>query len=345
MKLTKTAVAFVFTAVTGVADMTTAQAGEPIWDANTIEMQSEQLADGVYAFYGKDTPAKNAQGAAAATSGGLIVGTRGSLLIDTMLNQRLHTQLRTLSAKLGQVPASAGFSYAVNTSAHGDHSYGNMYLPASTRVIQHQHTADYIKGHLADDKAFMVQYFGTGRGIEPINARPADLLIPQNGKLSLDLGGKTVDIIDFGFAQTGGDLFVWEASSKTLWAGNAFIAAKPALPWLLDGRLLETLDTFNKVYAFLPDDARVVPGHGVPIKKSDLKWHLDYLSAVKTQVSQAVAQGLSLEQTVQQVQMPEFGGYQLFGWVHSGLNVPAAYRDLSPANIATSSSPAPTKTN
>jgi cyclase len=36
-----------------------------------------------------------------------------------------------------------------------------------------------------------------------------------------------------------------------------------------------------------------------------------------------------LEQTVKQVTMPEFGGYALFGWVHPGLNVPAAYKDLS----------------
>jgi cyclase len=46
-------------------------------------------------------------------------------------------------------------------------------------------------------------------------------------------------------------------------------------------------------------------------------------------VQAAIDKGLTLEKTVQQTPMPEFGGYALFGWVHGGLNVPAAYRDLT----------------
>ena len=60
-----------------------------------------------------------------------------------------------------------------------------------------------------------------------------------------------------------------------------------------------------------------------------MKWHIDYLAAVQKNVQAAVDKSLTLEQTVQQTTMPEFGGYALFGWVHPGLNVPAAYRDLS----------------
>ncbi len=147
--------------------------------------------------------------------------------------------------------------------------------------------------------------------------------------MTLDLGGKTVEVIDFGFAQTGGDLFVWEPDAKIMWAGNAIIAPKPALPWLLDGKLVETLATLSKVYAFLPADAKVIPGHGVAMTRDDIKWHLDYLAAVQKNVQAAIDQGLTLEQTVKQVAMPEFGGYALFGWVHPALNVPAAYKDLS----------------
>lgn len=116
-----------------------------------------------------------------------------------------------------------------------------------------------------------------------------------------------------------------------LWAGNAIIASRPALPWLLDGHLVETLATLKKVQAFLPDDARIVPGHGVPMPKAGLQWQIDYLEAVKSQVQAAVNEGLSLEATVQKVKLQEFRGYVLFDWVHAGLNVPAAYKDLKPA--------------
>jgi glyoxylase-like metal-dependent hydrolase (beta-lactamase superfamily II) len=299
-------------------------AAEPIWDGNKVEMVSEKLGDGVFAYYASNAKELNVKGGAAATSSGLIVGTKGALLIDTLLNKRLNAQIQALSQKLGRKP----ILYAVNTSSHGDHTYGNMYLPANTVIIQHEQTRRYISEHLADDKAFMIKNFGAGRGIEEIKARTGDLLVAPGGKVTLDLGGKTVEIIDFGFAQTGGDLWVWEPQTKVLWTGNPIIAKKPALPWLLDGHLVATLDTLRRVYDFLPADARVVPGHGVAMNKEDIKWHIDYLSTVRTQVQAAIDKGLDLDATVKQVAMPEFAGYVLFGWVHPSLNVPAAYKDL-----------------
>jgi glyoxylase-like metal-dependent hydrolase (beta-lactamase superfamily II) len=107
------------------------------------------------------------------------------------------------------------------------------------------------------------------------------------------------------------------------------IASKPALPWLLDGRLVETLETLKKVYAFLPADAKIIPGHGVAMQREDLQWHIQYLETIRSKVQASIDAGLTLEQTVQRTAMPEFSGYALFGWVHPGLNVPAAYRDLS----------------
>lgn len=308
------------------AASTPAWAAEPIWDANKVQMRSQRLAPGVFALLPADAAALNAKGAAAATSGGLIVGTRGALLIETLLNRRLHDQVRALvRAQAAGLP----LLYAVNTSSHGDHSFGNMFLPRETRLVQHVQTARFIAGHLEKDKAFMLQHFGKGRGIEPIRAREPDVLVPDGGMLVLDLGGRQVEVHDFGFAQTGGDLFVWEPQSRTLWAGNPVIAAKPALPWLLDGKLVQTLATLQKVYDFLPADATIVPGHGVPMGREGLRWHLDYLQAVQSGVKDALARGLSLEQTVAELKLPEFRGYQLFDWVHPGLNVPAAYRDLA----------------
>lgn len=303
----------------------TVAAAEPIWDANKVHMTSERLAPGVYAFYAGDAKTLNTKGGAAATSGGLIVGSKASLMIETMLNRRLHDQARALAAKVSAAPPT----YAVNTSAHGDHSFGNMYLPATTRIIQHVNTRDFIAQHLENDKAFMIKNFGTGRGIEPIQARGADVLVPAGGRLILDLGGKRAEIIDFGFAQTGGDLFVWEPDAKVLWAGNAIIAQRPALPWLLDGHLVQTLATLRTVHAFLPADARIVPGHGVVMGRDELQWQIDYLAAVKAGVEKALADGLSVQQTIERVALPEFRGYALFDWVHPGLNVPAAYRDLA----------------
>lgn len=305
--------------------MNNAHAQEPVWDGNKVLLVSEKLADGVFAYYPSDAKELEKQGNPVATSGGFIIGDKGVLIIDTMLNKRLNQQVRDLVKKKTQTPVL----FAVNTSFHGDHSYGNMYLPKNTVVIQHEHTKDYVDKHFKADTEFMINNFGTGRGIENIVPHTGDILVAKGGKITVDLGGKKVEIVDFGFAQTGGDLFVWEPASKVLWTGNPVISVKPSLPWLLDGHLLDTLETLKKVYAFLPDDARIVPGHGSVMGREDIMWHINYLETVKTEVQKAINDGLTLEKTIERVKVPEFRGYALFDWVHSGLNVPAAYKDLS----------------
>jgi len=309
-----------------------AQEQEPIWDGNKVEMISEKLASDVYAFYDKNAKELNAKGGAAATSGGLIVGERGSLLIETLLNKRLNAQVQELSKKLSN---NKPILFAVNTSSHGDHWYGNMYLPATTLIIQHVNAKQYIDGHLNEDKQFMIQNFGKGRGIEEIKARTGDILVEKGSKIRIDLGGKLVEIIDFGFAQTGGDLFVWEPQSKILWTGNPIVAGKPSVPWLLDGHLLETLETLKKVYQFVPSDAKIVPGHGVMLKREDLRWHIDYLIAIKNNVQKAHSQGLNQEQCVKTTTeaMKDFHGYCVWDWVHCGVNVPKAYEELKSDHI------------
>lgn len=308
----------------GLITVVNAAESEPVWDGNKVVLVSEMLAEGVYAYYPDDAKELEKKGLPVATSGGFIVGEKGVLMIDTMLNKRLSMQAQQLIKKASNKP----ILYALNTSYHGDHSYGNMYLPKGTKIIQHVNAKKYIDKNFKQDTQFMIQNFGTGRGIEDIKPIDADILVGTGGEVTVDLGGKFVQIFDFGFAQTGGDLFVWEPQSKTMWTGNPILAIKPSLPWLLDGHLVETLETITKVYEFLPDDARIIPGHGTSIKKTDLKWYLDYLSAVRTEVQKAIDEGLTLEQTVEKVKLPEFTGYALFGWVHPSLNVPAAYKDL-----------------
>lgn len=311
----------------GLLFSATVVAQEPIWDGNTVQLQAEKLADGIYAVVPDDAAEKAPKGIPVATSAGFVIGEKGVLVIESMLNKRLATQLINLVKQVTDKP----IRYAVNTSFHGDHSYGNYVFPASTSIVQHVVTKAYVDQHFEKDAAFMIQNFGADRGIEEVVPRPGDILIPEGGSLALDLGGKTVELRDFGFAQTGGDLFVWVPDAKILWAGNAVIAQKPALPWLLDGHLVETLATLQKVYDFIPADTRIVPGHGPVTDRSAIEWNIKYLTTVRIEVAAAIKDGLTLEQTVNRVEMPEFAGYQLFGWVHPSLNVPAAYKDLSKA--------------
>lgn len=314
----------IISVVIGIAMAGTALAQEPVWDGNKVVLEAQKLAEGVYAVIPSDAGDLAPEGRPVATTGGFVIGDNGVLVVESMLNERLTRQLFDLIAAETDKPVR----YLVNTSFHGDHSYGNMYVPENVNIIQHEATANYIANHLDGDKQFMIQNFGEGRGIEEIEATQADILISKGGRLTIDLGGRKVEIQDFGFAQTGGDLFVSVPEANVLWTGNAVVAQAPALPWLLDGHLLETKATLTAVYDHFDANTVVVPGHGLVTNMGAVKWNIDYLAAVETGVRAAIGKGLSLEETVAEVQLPDFQGYALFGWVHPSLNIPAAYKDL-----------------
>ncbi|MCC2673217.1 MAG: polyketide cyclase [Ramlibacter sp.] len=303
----------------------TAFADAPVWDANKVQLAPQQLAPGVWAMVPTGADQLSPKGVPLATTAGVIVGSRASLVVDTMLNKRLADMVLAHARKVhgGKAPA-----FAVNTSYHGDHSYGNMYLPASTVIIQHATTKDYVDKSFEADTKFMIGAFGKGRGIEQIQPRTGSVLVPKGGALLLDLGGKQVELRDFGFAQTGGDLWVWIPQDKILFAGNPVVTEKPGIPWLLDGHVQESLDTLVRVKAFLPAGATIVPGHGRRLPKDGLDWHIAYLQELRDQVKAAVDRGESVEQVVASVPMTNFRGYGIFDWIHKQVNVPAAYKEF-----------------
>ncbi|WP_444934137.1 MBL fold metallo-hydrolase [Microbulbifer sp. JTAC008] len=317
------------TLLAGVAFTVNAIAQEPVWDGNTVILESQKVSDGIYAVIPSDASEKAGNGYPIATSGGFVIGENSVLVIESMINERLAEQMISLVKAETDKP----IKYLVNTSYHGDHSYGNYVFPSSVSIIQHESAKDYVDNYFEQDTAFMISNFGEGRGIEDVIPKTGDILVPKNGSISIDLGGKTVDIDDFGFAQTGGDLFVSVKGENILWTGNPVVSTKPALPWLLDGHLLETLATMKYVYGAINESTLVIPGHGPITNRSAIKWHIDYLTALKNKVEKAIARGLSLEETVEKVQLPKYQGYALHEWVHSGLNVPAAYKELSSSKV------------
>ena len=307
------------------ADNRQQESDQVVWDANTVLLESQEIGPGVYAVIPTEAHDKVPQGRPAATSGGFVVGERGVLVVDTMLNARLAGQVIGLIREVTDLP----IRYIINTSYHGDHCYGNFVFPKTACVIQHPATREYVAEHFDEDRAFMLQYFGRGRGIEEVIPRDADLLVEDN--LTIDLGGISVEIRHFGFAQTDGDLFVYVPECEVLFTGNALIAKAPALPWLLDGRHRESLATMRAVQESLSANATVVPGHGLPLTRDDMTFSIEYLSTLDREVAAAIKEGLTLEQTVERTgtEMSDFKGYALWDWVHAQVNVPAAYRALS----------------
>ena len=295
-----------------------------IWTPNATVLTSEELAPDVFAVYSSDAAEKAPQGVPLPTSSGFVVGDDGVLVIDSMINRQLACQLIGLVREQTDKP----IRYVVNTSYHGDHTYGNYVFPESTTIIHHERTKAYIEANFAADVAFMEQNFGADQGIDEVVPRTADVTVDDKGMM-LDLGNRTVELQYFGFAQTDGDLFVWLPDVGVMWTGNPLIAEKPAIPWLLDGHLEESITSLTAVHDFLPDNARLVPGHGRPVTPTSLRHSLNYLETLRDQVKGAIDEGLSQAETVERITMDDFAAYAIYGWVHPQVNVPNAYAELS----------------
>lgn len=300
----------------------------PIWDANKVTLKLHKIADNVYAVSPGTTETETTKGIVQATSAGFIVGEKGVLLIETMLSKGLYDQLYKLVRSVTPKP----IVYAINTSDHGDHCFGNYLLPKETILIQNEFCKENLAKNYDNIKQFMIMLFGKGRGIEESVYRPADLTIAINQTMKIDMGkGNVVEVINVGTAQSPADLFVYlkSPSGNVLWAGNPFIAESPTIPWLFDGYFLEPVQNLNKIYNMISDKDIVVPGHGRITNKAGIKYTIDYVTALQANVENAVKKGLTLEETKAAVTMKEFDkGYELFNWLHFNFNVPNAYKDI-----------------
>lgn len=295
------------------------------WTPNGIRLVSQRLGDDAFAIYDAAAEANGAAGIPSATSGGFVIGADGVLMVETMINRQLFCQ----AVDLIRAETDKPILYAINTSHHGDHSYGNTWLPAGVQVIQHAETAAFIGAHFAEDVAWMEGNFGDDQGLGDAVARAADIVVDASG-YTVDLGGGvTVEAAYHGFGQTHGDLFVYAPRAGVMWTGNPLISAAPAIPWLLDGRAVEVRETLARVRAAVPADTRFVPGHGAVLDARGFDFSLAYLDALIEGVRASVAAGHSLEETVEAVDLEDFQGYALWGWVHAMVNVPATYAELA----------------
>lgn len=278
-----------------------------------VQMHARQLADGVYAVMASDVDDTDHT----ATNAGFIVGDSGVLVVESLSNGRLASQVIGEVRKVTALP----IRFLVNTSFHGDHCFGNFAFPSQTVIIHHEATKRVIDERFEQDRAFMIGLLGAGVGIEEVVARSADLTV--SGSCSVDLGGKHVDIEHIGYAQTDGDLVVRVREDNIVFVGNMLQGPPPAFPWLLEGRAEEALVTYRRLYEILDDDTRIVPGHGRTMRRADVLHSITYLDRLTSGAREARDKGLSAAQAREALAMKEFSDYSMYEFIHLQVNVPA----------------------
>ena len=275
-----------------------------------------QLAPGVFVHLGQQL-ALDAPGHDDIANIGFIVGGRCVAVIDTGGSMRIGRALRSAIRRRTALP----ICYVVNTHVHVDHVLGNAaFRQDRPSFVGHWALAeaiarsrDFFLQHYADD---LDQPADAGQIIAP------DQAVQQ--KLTLDLGGRHLQLQAWPTAHTDCDLTVLDDRSGTLWAGDLLFRDRlPALDGNASG-WLAVIDQLARLQV-----QRTVPGHG-PVT-TDLAAALDaerrYLRALVDGVRQQLAQGGSMQQAIAQVAAAEKPHWLLWDSTHPH-NVARVYEQL-----------------
>lgn len=249
---------------------------------------------------------------------GFIVGDEAVAVIDTGGSA---AQGRAL---LGAVAAATDkpIRYVVNTHMHPDHVFGNAAFEDSGATFV---GAARLPGALAARRDSYLRgnrpLLGEALAGEVRIIAPT-LLVEAN--LTLDLGGRKLELRAWPVAHTDNDLTVFDPLTKTLFAGDlVFLDHIPALDGSIEG-WLAVMDALASIPA-----ARVVPGHG----PASARWpdalapQRRYLAAVAADVRGLIEQGATIAEAPDQVAQGERGRWQLFDEFHAR-NVIAAFAEL-----------------
>ncbi|MBK5116952.1 MAG: MBL fold metallo-hydrolase [Thermoleophilia bacterium] len=213
------------------------------------------------------------------SNAGLIVGDGESVLIDTLWDERLTRRMldAMVSAREG-----APVSTLINTHGDGDHWYGNGLL-GGTEIIATERAA----AQMAEEPPAMLRRMrmlpaiaGKAAGLpllpskermrglaafgEALSAYHFDGIKPRlptrefSGRLELEIGGRSIELIEVGPAHTSGDAIVWVPDRRVLFSGDIIFSGVTPIMWA--GPASNWIAALERIAELEPTS--IVPGHG-----------------------------------------------------------------------------------
>jgi glyoxylase-like metal-dependent hydrolase (beta-lactamase superfamily II) len=229
-----------------------------------------EVAPGAYAYIQPD-------GSWMINNTGVVVGEDGSVvLVDTTSTEARNRALLTAVRGVSTTQPHA----LVNTHHHGDHTYGNWQVPASTPVVGHVKCREDVIA-----AGFVAARLLSGPDYGRQELRPPDVTFTDS--LTLHMGERAVELHHVGPAHTRGDVVVWLPEERVLYAGD--IAFAGGQPFLAEGSVCGYPKALNRIRALGPDV--LVPGHGPVCRGDEVPRLLDDLTAYAAYVDELAREG------------------------------------------------------
>jgi cyclase len=197
----------------------------------------KQLAPGVYSYEWLRTVENGGT-----TNTMIVVGTDGVFVADGMGSVEDGQRMVEEIAKLTPLP----IKWVVVGSDHGDHRGGDSTFPKDAKFYATTFSANVMKQSAN----------APNRAADAPPARVADVIVDDT--LSIDVGGKEVQIMNLGRAHTGGDLAVFVPADKILFLSEIYF--NHLFPSMRSSYPTEWIQTVDRALAM--DTNILIPGHG-----------------------------------------------------------------------------------
>jgi glyoxylase-like metal-dependent hydrolase (beta-lactamase superfamily II) len=219
---------------------------------------------------------------------GIIVGSRGTLVVDTGLGARNGQTVVREMQKVSRTPEL----YLATTHFHPEHDLGAGGFPPNTRMIRSQ---DQQK-EIAEQGAATTERF---RGFGALNAellegaefRKADISFDREH--TLDLGGVRVRMLAMGYNHTRGDTAFFVEPDGVLFSGDVVMTALPSVGNATVRQWLASMDVFEKL-----QPKRIVPSHGPMGDASMIATYKTVLRTVQSRTTELKKQGKTADEAV-----------------------------------------------
>lgn len=239
----------------------------------------------------------------------------GYVVVDTGPSYAYAQSAYKAMKKIKSLPVKL----VINTHIHDDHWLGNNYF--TEQGVKILGTNDFTVSADMSEPTRMQTYISSQAYTKTIPTLPTEMITSDT---TLKIGNQTLELkIAKHKAHTAKDMFVYLPKSKVVIAAD--LVFNDRLPSVRGGDIngwLETLDDLNKLGA-----VHVVGGHGNRTDKDAARMTQEYFTQMRSEIRTAIAEGLSIDDTIKKVTMDEYKKYKLYEGTHRH-NVEASYRVL-----------------